>query len=57
MIPGAKGIQSLVHHIPSWLSFSPTEKMEWLNKLLSEAEDGLTVVLDNLTAPMAETEE
>ena len=37
MIPGAKGIQSLVHHLPSWISFSETEKMEWLNKILAKA--------------------
>ena len=37
MIPGAKGIQSLIHHIPSWISFSDTEKMEWLNNILAKA--------------------
>jgi len=37
MIPGAKGIQRLVHHIPSWISFSDTEKMEWLNTVLEKA--------------------
>jgi len=37
MIPGAKGIQALLHHIPSWLSFSDTEKMEWLNRILAKA--------------------
>lgn len=37
MIPGAKGIQRLVHHIPSWISFSDTEKMEWLNNILAKA--------------------
>ena len=37
MIPGAKGIQSLVHHLPSWISFSETEKMEWLNTILAKA--------------------
>lgn len=37
MIPGAKGIQQLVHQIPSWISFSETEKMEWLNKIVAKA--------------------
>lgn len=37
MIPGAKGIQSLVHHIPSWINFSKTEKVEWLNRILAKA--------------------
>lgn len=37
MIPGAKGIQAMAHHIPSWISFRDTEKMEWLNKILAKA--------------------
>jgi hypothetical protein len=37
MIPGAKGIQYLCHHIPSWISFSDTEKVEWLNRFLAKA--------------------
>lgn len=36
MIPGAKGIQALIHHIPSWISFSDTEKVEWLNTVLAK---------------------
>lgn len=27
-IPGAKGMQELLHNIPSWISFRDTEKME-----------------------------
>jgi hypothetical protein len=26
--PGAKGMQELLHHIPTWISFRDTEKME-----------------------------
>ena len=37
MIPGAKGIQYLVHHIPSWISFSEREKVEWLNRVIAKA--------------------
>jgi hypothetical protein len=37
MIPGAKGIQQLLHHLPSWLSFRETEKVEWLNAVLAKA--------------------
>lgn len=37
MIPGAKGIQSLIHHLPAWISFSDTEKMEWMNRIISKA--------------------
>ena len=28
IIPGAKGMQELLHHIPTWISFRETEKME-----------------------------
>lgn len=28
VIPGAKGMQELLHHIPTWISFRDTEKME-----------------------------
>ena len=28
MVPGAKGMQELLHHIPTWISFRDTEKME-----------------------------
>jgi len=34
MIPGAKGMQTLLHQIPTWISFSETEKMEWMNSIL-----------------------
>ena len=34
MIPGAKGLQSLLHCIPTWISFRETERMEWLNRIL-----------------------
>jgi hypothetical protein len=37
MIPGAKGIQTLVHHLPTWISFSETEKVEWLNSIIAKA--------------------
>lgn len=36
MIPGNKGMQALLHQIPSWISFSDTEKMEWLNAILEK---------------------
>ena len=28
IVPGAKGMQELLHHIPTWISFRETEKME-----------------------------
>lgn len=28
LVPGAKGMQELLHHIPTWISFRETEKME-----------------------------
>ena len=37
MIPGAKGIQSLIHHLPGWISFSETEKMEWVNRIIAKS--------------------
>lgn len=37
MIPGKKGAQALLHHIPNWLSFSDVEKMEWLNRIVEQA--------------------
>ncbi|KAL4853134.1 Synaptotagmin-5 [Chlorella vulgaris] len=37
LIPGAKGMQALLHHIPTWISFRDTEKMEWLNRILEKA--------------------
>lgn len=37
MIPGVKGIQYLVHYIPSWISLSEKEKVEWLNRLIAKA--------------------
>ncbi|PSC74351.1 synaptotagmin-5-like [Micractinium conductrix] len=36
VIPGAKGMQELLHHIPTWISFRETEKMEWLNRILEK---------------------
>lgn len=36
VIPGAKGMQELLHNIPTWISFRDTEKMEWLNRILEK---------------------
>lgn len=36
MVPGQKGMQMLLHHIPTWISFRETEKVEWLNKVLEK---------------------
>ena len=37
MVPGKKGVQALLHHIPTWLSFTDVEKMEWLNRIIAAA--------------------
>lgn len=37
MIPGKKGTQALLNHIPAWLNFSDIEKMEWLNKIVEKS--------------------
>jgi len=34
--PGLKGVGHLLGHLPTWLSYTAREKMEWLNKLLVE---------------------
>jgi hypothetical protein len=36
MDPGLKGCQYLLGKVPSWVHLTDREKMEWLNKLLSE---------------------
>eukprot|EP00877_Chromochloris_zofingiensis_P004904 jgi/Chrzof1/14414/Cz09g02020.t1 len=36
MDPGLKGVQYLLGAVPSWISLTDREKMEWLNKLLVE---------------------
>ncbi|KFM28651.1 Extended synaptotagmin-3 [Auxenochlorella protothecoides] len=32
--PGRKGMQQLLHKIPTWLDFADTEKLEWLNDII-----------------------
>lgn len=34
--PGVKGMQCLLKELPSWVSYTEKEKMEWLNKMLVE---------------------
>lgn len=34
MVPGVKGVQELLHTLPSWIRFRDTEKVEWLNDVL-----------------------
>lgn len=36
MDPGLKGCSYLLGGVPSWMSLTEREKMEWLNRLLSE---------------------
>ena len=33
---GLKGLQNLVGHLPSWLSYTNSDKMDWLNEILNE---------------------
>ena len=33
---GIKGLQALVGTLPSWLSFSDSDKMDWFNEVVNE---------------------
>ncbi len=33
---GLKGLQHLVGHLPSWLSYTEKERIEWLNTIMEE---------------------
>lgn len=36
-VAGMRGIQEMLHKIPTWINFRETEKMEWLNEMLVKA--------------------
>jgi len=34
--PGIEGMTTLLHQVPTWLSFQETEKVQWINKILQQ---------------------
>jgi len=58
MDPGLKGCQYLLGRLPSWISLTDREKMEWLNRLLEEMwpyyDRGICQVVKDTVEPIME---
>lgn len=59
MDPGLKGCSYLLGKVPSWMSLTEREKMEWLNRLLSELwpyyDRGICNLVKDVVEPVLES--
>jgi hypothetical protein len=59
MDPGLKGCSYLLGKVPSWMSLTEREKMEWLNRLLSELwpyyDRGICSMVKEVVEPILES--